>query len=330
MLRILALLCGIAITGAGAATAQDNLSLELPLDCALPDRCVVQFHVDRAPGNAVSDYRCGRLSYDIHRGTDFRVLQAEDFLAGVPVLAAADGVVVAIRDGMPDIDVDKIGRDKVAGRSGGNVVVIAHEGGWFTHYWHLRQGSVAVNKGQRVSAGTRLGLIGLSGDTNFPHLHFELRRGPDRPVDPFAPNIDASCGLPSAPLWSDRAMSAMPYHRIFANGGFAARKLGRQDAFYGQAGEYRPKAGTQALHFWFELAGLARNDRISVQWRLPDGTWRDPAGLVWQSDFPYDFNGAQLNLAPPIAPGTYAVRLRVERDGENAPLLDRIFEVSLD
>ncbi len=328
MLRTLALLFGIAI--AGSAAAQDGLRLELPLECALPDRCVVQFHVDRAPGSAISDYRCGRLSYDTHRGTDFRVLHAEDFHAGIPVLAAADGVVVALRDGIIDIDVDKIGRDKVAGQSGGNAVVIAHQGGWFTHYWHLRQGSVAVTKGQRVSAGTKLGLIGLSGDTNYPHLHFELRSGPQRPIDPFAPSAEASCAAPGAPLWSDKAMAAMPYGKIVANGGFAGRKLSRQDAYYTGAEEYRPKSGATALHFWFELAGLARNDRVSIQWRLPDGTWRNPAGLVWRSDFPYDFNGAQLNLPPPMAPGIYAVRLRVERDGEAAPLLDRIFEISLD
>ena len=328
MLRILALLCGFAI--AGSAAARDGLRLELPLDCAVPDQCIVQFHFDLLPGRTIGDYRCGRLSYDAHTGTDFRVLHAGDFRAGVPVLAAADGIVVALRDGVADIDVDKIGRDKVAGQAGGNVVVIAHEGGWFTHYWHLRRGSLTVAKGQRVAAGARLGLIGLSGDTNFPHLHFEVRLGPQRPVDPFAPRAEATCAAPGSPMWSDRAMTAMTYRKIVSNGGFAGGKLSREEAFYDDPAGHRPKPGELALHFWFELAGLARNDRISVQWRLPDGTWRSPAGLVWHSDFPYDFNGAQLNLPPPMPPGTYAVRLRVERDGEDALLLDRLFEVSLD
>ena len=162
-----------------------SFALELPIDCALPDRCAVQFHVDRRQGPEVGDFRCGRLSYDTHRGTDFRVFAKEDFDAGIPVLAAAPGKVVAIRDGMEDIDVVVLGRDKIQGRAGGNQVVIAHDDGWETYYWHLRKGSIAVLQGQTVVAGTKLGLVGLSGDTNFPHLHFELRRNRSVVVDPF-------------------------------------------------------------------------------------------------------------------------------------------------
>src|SRR5688572_12613169 len=89
------------------------LALELPLDCAIPERCVVQFQVDRRQGPAVGDYRCNRLSYDTHRGTDFRVLSPEDLAAGIPVLAAASGKVVGVRDGMEDVDVTVLGRNKI-------------------------------------------------------------------------------------------------------------------------------------------------------------------------------------------------------------------------
>ena len=57
----------------------------------------------------------------------------------------------------------------------GNAVVITHADGFDTIYAHLRKGSVAVKKGDSVKRGQRIGSVGLSGLTEFPHLHFEVR-----------------------------------------------------------------------------------------------------------------------------------------------------------
>jgi murein DD-endopeptidase MepM/ murein hydrolase activator NlpD len=46
---------------------------------------------------------------------------------------------------------------------------------WFSA--HLKPGSVAVRVGDRVRQGQRLGLLGNSGNTDFPHLHFQLTNG---------------------------------------------------------------------------------------------------------------------------------------------------------
>ncbi|MGE0152537.1 MAG: M23 family metallopeptidase [Reyranellaceae bacterium] len=290
------------------------IQLELPLDCALPDRCAVQFHVDRRTGPAVGDYRCGKRSYDTHRGTDFRVLSPQDFAAGIPVLAAAAGRVIALRDGMEDIDVVELGRSKVEGRAGGNQVALAHEDGWETWYWHLRKGSVAVQEGQAVVAGTRLGLIGLSGDTNFPHLHFELRRNRNIIVDPFDASAgDDECRTPPQSLWTKSAAAALPYAPVLARLGFAAREPTRNEAIYGRVPDAGSQADAQALFVWFELYGVEANDRISVQWQLPGGAWREPAQFVWQQELSYAFRTGRLNLPPPLPRGDYALRLRIER-----------------
>lgn len=328
VLAISALLIG-GIPLQSAAQAP-SLALELPIDCALPDRCTVQFHVDRRQGPEVGDFRCGRLSYDTHRGTDFRVFAKEDFDAGIPVLAAAPGKVVAIRDGMDDIDVVVLGRDKVQGRAGGNQVVIAHDGGWETYYWHLRKGSIAVQQGQTVTAGTKLGLVGLSGDTNFPHLHFELRRNRDLVVDPFDASDRSECGASAQSLWTKSAMARLAYTPMVGRLGFTMREITRAEAVYGRAAELAPSRSPPALFLWMELYGLARNDRISLQWGLPDGSWRAPAELIWQGDLPYAFRTGRLNLPAPLPPGKYSTRLKIVRGDSGAALFEKTYSVTIE
>jgi murein DD-endopeptidase MepM/ murein hydrolase activator NlpD len=85
------------------------------------------------------------------------------------------------------------------GTSGfGNYVEISHPGGLSTIYGHLRRGSVAVTQGQSVKRGALLGLVGSSGRSNWPHLHFEVREG-GVSVDPFA----GECSQTKS-LWADQ------------------------------------------------------------------------------------------------------------------------------
>jgi hypothetical protein len=56
----------------------------------------------------------------------------------------------------------------------GRLVVVSHGYGMRSFYAHLKR--VTVREGQRVARGTRVGLVGSSGRSTGPHLHFELRR----------------------------------------------------------------------------------------------------------------------------------------------------------
>lgn len=79
--------------------------------------------------------------------------------SGEPVYAAADGVV----------------KEVVRSRKGlGNVVVIDHQNGYFTRYAHLAD--VEASKGRKVKRGTRIGHVGVSGNSFAPHLHYEVLR----------------------------------------------------------------------------------------------------------------------------------------------------------
>ena len=57
----------------------------------------------------------------------------------------------------------------------GLVIFIEHEGGYQTRYAHLKK--MFVKKGQEVKRGDKIGMIGMTGRTTGPHLHFEIRYG---------------------------------------------------------------------------------------------------------------------------------------------------------
>src|SRR3954464_1402100 len=94
--------------------------LALPIACDIGSSCIVQNYVDRDAGPAARDYRCGFLTYDGHKGTDIRVIDADALRRGVGVLAAAAGRVRAVRDGMADVTVNALKDSAVAGREAGN------------------------------------------------------------------------------------------------------------------------------------------------------------------------------------------------------------------
>ena len=61
----------------------------------------------------------------------------------------------------------------------GNQVVVQIQPDVWAIYAHFQPGSVAVRVGERVTTGQRLGLLGSSGNSDAPHLHFQLSDGPD-------------------------------------------------------------------------------------------------------------------------------------------------------
>jgi hypothetical protein len=194
-------LLALALPFAGSALAE-GLTLQFPLDCTLGDTCYIQQYMDRDPGKGFRDYHCRGLSYDGHKGTDFAVPTREDMLAGVNVMAAADGRVRGFRDGMPDSGYTKQTAASVEGRECGNGVVLMHPGGWETQYCHMMQGSITIQNGQEVKAGDVLGKLGQSGRAEFPHLHLSVRQG-GNPVDPFDPDGRLQCDSPGdSTLWA--------------------------------------------------------------------------------------------------------------------------------
>ena len=104
---------------------------------------------------------------------------------GREIISPAGGTIVRVRNDRPDQPV--AGKSDPAyfvpefpdGGDPGNHVVIDHGNGEFSMIAHMQKGSVRVKAGDRVTQGQILGLLGNSGDTSGPHVHYQLQSGPD-------------------------------------------------------------------------------------------------------------------------------------------------------
>jgi murein DD-endopeptidase MepM/ murein hydrolase activator NlpD len=96
----------------------------------------------------------------LHKGIDI----AAD--SGEPVYAVADGEVIYAGNGL---------------RGYGNVVILQHDGRLSSLYAHNSE--LKVKQGDRVTQGTLLALLGSTGRSTGPHVHFEIREG-DTAVNP--------------------------------------------------------------------------------------------------------------------------------------------------
>ncbi|MEM7226509.1 MAG: M23 family metallopeptidase [Pseudomonadota bacterium] len=308
--------------------AAEQIRFELPVDCQIGEYCTIQNFFDHDQGPGRLDYTCGRLSYDGHKGTDFRVPNLPARARGVPVVAAAPGTVLRVRDGMEDVSVKEIGRDALGGRDAGNGVVIDHGNGWQTQYSHLRKGSMAVAPGQQVEAGEQLGLIGLSGFTEFPHVHFSVRyRGED--IDPFVGlGGFKGCEAPRQPLWSDRALEQLAYQATgILAAGFAEGRPTADDARAGRTlATLDPRA--PALIFWVDVFGVMDGDLQHFAIEAPDGqvlykrdSEIETSKVIW-----FTYSGRKRKAAH-WPPGVYRGRYRLTRDGQIVDQVERQISV---
>jgi hypothetical protein len=97
---------------------------------------------------------------------------------GATIYSVAAGRVVGVLDGIPETPAGSFPKDIGAAEAGGNHVVVDIGGGRYAFYAHMQPGSITVREGQRVRAGQPLGLLGNSGNSDAPHLHFHLMDGP--------------------------------------------------------------------------------------------------------------------------------------------------------
>lgn len=162
------------------------------------------------------DLLAQRYAYDfvqadeqLRRHTGEGTQPADYFCWDQPILAAADGEVVRVRDGVRTAPwlgryiVDFLGPD-----FRGNFVVVKHAENEYGFYAHLIRGKMAVKVGDKVKAGQELGRCGHSGHSTEPHLHFQLQ---DRP------NFYLSMGLPIK--FDDVLVDGKPQASTYLRGG---------------------------------------------------------------------------------------------------------------
>lgn len=302
-----------------APSAAAAMELGLPAACTPGKDCFVQQMPDMDPSAGSADPFCGIATYNGHDGLDLRVRSLVDVARGVPVLAMADGVVVATRDGMADRMIEgQAEADAISDHGCGNLALIDHGDGYRTRYCHMRQGTVAVKKGDLVKRGQQIGMIGASGMAEFPHVEAAVTKD-GKPLDPLT-GRDLTAGCLKDPA------EAKP---LFAPD--VAKALGTGDAqmlavgLAGDVVDYRslsqlgppPPARSNSPNRvgWAWFINLRQGDRVSVK-------LTDPAGAIVaeQVSEPMDHSKATYAAysgkrgAP--TPGTYVVDAAVLRDGK--------------
>jgi murein DD-endopeptidase MepM/ murein hydrolase activator NlpD len=129
-------------------------------------------YVDQDPTSpGIKDYNCGTVTYDGHRGTDI-VSAPYPFLRmdnnQLNAVAAAPGTIIQKSDGFFD-------KNCAMNSDTANYVIIQHADGSVALYWHLKKNSLTSKiVGQTVVTGEFLGVVGSSGSSTAPHLHFEV------------------------------------------------------------------------------------------------------------------------------------------------------------
>ncbi len=189
-------------------------------------------HVDHDPApSAAANLQCLAFDgaknfpncYDAHHGTDYLLEGAFEAMdaGSLEVVAAADGVVQEAVDGNYDrchADAASQGVSCDGHPGAPNYVALEHADGRVTFYYHLKQGSVLVTPGELVACGQPLGLVGSSGWSSTPHLHFQVEDAAGAWIDPYAgPNSqpdslwvaqDGPYGLPGA--WCEGEEPVLP------------------------------------------------------------------------------------------------------------------------
>ncbi|WP_327050698.1 M23 family metallopeptidase [Halomicrococcus gelatinilyticus] len=130
-------------------------------------------------GMLAQRYACDLVVTDDGRSFEGDGERPEDYHCyGEPVVAPADGVVVAASDGHRDYHraggwLDPLQRDLR-----GNYLTIEHADGEYSVLAHLQEGSLAVSAGDRVERGDVVARCGHSGNSTEPHLHFQVQDHP--------------------------------------------------------------------------------------------------------------------------------------------------------
>lgn len=152
--------------------------------------------------SVLTDYNCGRRTYDTNSGYNHAGIDFFTWPFGwnkmdnseVAVLAAAPGVILDVRDGNFD-------RSCSFNNNSWNAVYVRHSDGSVAWYGHLKNGSATTKSiGEEVEEGEYLGIVGSSGNSTGPHLHFEVHDASGNVVDPFK----GTCNQIESSLWQSQ------------------------------------------------------------------------------------------------------------------------------
>jgi hypothetical protein len=134
---------------------------------------ITMFNVTRVPQRYAQDY----LYVDPATGKAFSgdmTIARNYYGFGKELYAAGNGTVVYTKDGLPDIEITTQKPAPAFDTALGNGVVIDLGNKKYACYGHMVNGSVRVKVGDTVTEGQVIGLMGNTGNSDAPHLHFQV------------------------------------------------------------------------------------------------------------------------------------------------------------
>ena len=252
------------VPGAASAATTDGPDFELPFPCG-----------DTWTGTSRYNHSPSSLSIDFNKTNDL----------GAPMVAAAPGVITSVVN--------------LGDRSYGRYIIVDHGGGWTTLYAHLS--AFWSMQGQAVDQGTVLGLVGTSGGSTGPHLHFEqrLNRVDQRAYfgrTPFTMGTtlaSANCGdTPVMGDWDGNGTTNVGVFRRSAASVFHLKRPKRAalDITYGRPTD-QPISGDWNGDGKIDV-GVRRPGSMAFLLRKPDGTTTTvPLGRLSDFALTGDWNG---------------------------------------
>lgn len=293
-----------------AVKAEEPIQLEFPLACTLGENCWAARYASR--GGDKKDYACMGRTQIGHNGTDFSLTDLTQMQTGIPVRAAAKGIVINVRNTEPDISVKLRGTDAIDGKECGNGIFLEHENGWSTQYCHMKQGSITVNPGDTVEAGATIGEVGLSGETEYPHLHFNVRKNGNR-IDPFdGQPTESACNPAGAQgLWKN----PIAYSPVaFVTAAFTVNPPTRTTIW--DAAPEMISAEAPSLVLSGRVFGLKAGDTWSFSITQPDGKAFFKHEITFDKSKQFHFQfGGKKRPRKGFMPGLWKGDITIMRDG---------------
>ena len=267
-----------------------------------------------------TDISCYSRTYDSHKGTDFAVLDEKAMKDGVNVLAVADGTIGKIRDGESDqwATDEMLKKIKDARKECGNAIMIDHGDGLKTLYCHLKQGSVVVEEGQEVKKGTVIAQVGLSGMTEFPHVHLGVIKD-NKILDPFTAKENTKiCGLTKENLW-DKNIDVNYQPFFIAAAGFKNDVPTLDGIERDSSTPDRISMGSDVLTFWMHYYGARQGDVINMEIKDANGKIYVQRTIEQDKDRASQFYFAGRKTAnAPLTKGVYTGVVTVTRQGKTS------------
>lgn len=270
----------------------------------------VPYFVDVDPGPiSERDFRCLDYTFDGHTGHDPYIRSFREQEIGVPVFAPLDGTILAVHDGEPDQNTDS-NPNRTS-----NSIILSHVAGYRTEYMHLKRNSITVQEGQFVTAGTQIAMVGSSGESAAPHLHWDVRVN-GTPVEP----MSGPCRTGESLFELQPSIENIPsvIGIAFSDARFANYEIAPYDNAPRRATYVR---GTDDVNLRVEVANVRAGDRYTLTITPPNGEPMTAASGELTAYTAYLASASWALDVPLTQSGTWTVTLRVNdhRVVENVP-----------